>query len=177
MIHISEPACHLLASFEFIIWLKVVLHFEKYFCCCFHKCSCGRHLKRLKWQTFLSTLGKVHVWGLSCSLSGKAHATMESYKKCGVGIILKHVHGPGIGVYPGCRCWLGRQVWSKSSGPGGPLGSLGTRGGLGMTCFSFWRHVGWGRCFLTIFHQAGESRVLCGYQGHTAWLLLLWTGL
>ena len=31
----------------------------------------------------------------------KAHATMESYKKCGVGIILKHLHGPEIGVYPG----------------------------------------------------------------------------
>jgi len=23
---------------------------------------------------------------------------MESYKKCGVGIILKHIHGPGIGT-------------------------------------------------------------------------------
>ena len=31
----------------------------------------------------------------------KAHATMESYKKCGVGIILNHLHGPEIGVYPG----------------------------------------------------------------------------
>ena len=31
----------------------------------------------------------------------KAHKTLENYKKCGVGIILKHLYGPGVGVCPG----------------------------------------------------------------------------
>ena len=31
--------------------------------------------------------------------------------------------------------------------------------------------------FVADFRQAGESGVVCGYQGYTAWLLLPWAGL
>ena len=71
-------------------------------------------------------------------------------------------------------------MWSELSRPEGPSGSL----------FVYTLpEVGWGwlvsafggmqdrQVFVDDFRQAGEFVVICGYQGHTVWLLMPWAGL
>lgn len=90
----------------------------KIFLLLFYKCSFGRHSKRLKYsssgQTFPSTLEKVHL---------RPFVFPFWERLMQLGKLQKMWSGHHIKACPGCQCWLGRQAWSKLSGPGNSLKS------------------------------------------------------